>query len=1235
MSRRSALLLTALALVVPALPAVAAPAPAPDATTPQANQAAVTARHTITLVSGDVVQLESLSDGTETATVKPTADRPNTSFASRRVGDQTYVIPSDAMALLAAGKLDQELFNVSRLVKDGYDDSRTTGVPLIVQNPAAKRSMAALPGTARRFTLSSINAQSVREDKAKADDFWTSITSSPASVGKVWLNAKVKASLAESVPQIGAPEALQAGYDGTGVKVAVLDTGIDATHPDLDGGKVVAAQNFSSDSDTIDHFGHGTHVASIVAGTGEGAATVRKGVAPGASLLNGKVLDTNGSGNVDQIIAGMEWAAAQGADVANMSLGTHSASDGNDPLVQAVDRISKASGMLFVVAADNIGPGESTITSPGWADEALTVGAVSKQDELANFSSRGPRLGDYGIKPDITAPGVDIVAARAAGTTLGPIVDGNYQTLSGTSMAAPHTAGAAAIMAQKFPSYTNKQLKDALISSSKTNDSLSVYQQGGGRVDVARAYKQGVYASPGTLNLGNFPFPHAGQTPVTKSVAYSNDTDAELTLALTLDVKGKDHGPAPAGMFSVSASSVTVPAHGTASVDVTVDPSAGPLDLYGGYLVGSSGDTVVHTSVGAYVEPEMYNLTVTGIARDGRPAAVISWAELWSLQTGSFTTKYFSAASNVVTFRVRPGTYNLAGYIATADAGNTYALEAATVADPQLEVTGDASIVLDARTANPINVGTQKPAAPSTFVLSYHRDMGEFNFHSSFTLSPPINRGYASPTATVTKGGFEFYSKWELIAPRLQASVVKPDQIPLDPQPMTNAVPVDGKHTLPVVYVGLGKPEDYTGRDVRGKIALISRGETTFAEKVANAAKAGAWAAVVFNNRPGLLLAGAGNPGEVTIRAFTLDQQPGIMLTDLLRQGPVKMQVSGTAVSPYLYDLLLPEPQRIPDSLSYTINRTNTAEIATSYDTDVAGTLGTDVRHISRPWPTFSVGFTRDVPKPLQRTYYVSANDTEWWHIGWINTPFDGEFHSSYVRYAPKTTLSEHWFGRVSRPGGSALLDSSVTREGDEFTMQLLPYSDSGGHYGLQWSGDTHNTKLYAGSTLVAEGPAAPVGTIPALATPATYRLVHVGKRATAWSKYSTETNTTWTFSSSRPAAGKTETPALMQVDYDLALDALSTTPGGAAYTIGLDVGHVPGVTGGPALKTVQAWVSFNDGGTWKKADVVAQGNGSYKTTVQHPKTANTSGAVSLRVKATDAAGNGIDQTLIRAYGLR
>jgi subtilisin family serine protease len=1212
------------------------PASAQPAVPATESKETVVARDSVTLVTGDRVEVQTLSNGNVNATVKP---RPNISYANRKANGQLYVVPTDAMAMLAAGQLDEELFNVKALIDQGYGDRASATIPLIVQYQGQQRPTIA--GSTDDGLLTSINARSVREHKSQAKSFWDAmanpedLTATAQSISKIWLNRKVTAALTESVPQVGAPQAWAAGYDGTGVKVAVLDTGIDTAHADLDGTKVIAAKNFSDDTDTVDHFGHGTHVASIVAGTGEGAPTVRKGVAPGASLLSAKVLNRFGSGAFDGIIKGLEWAAAEGADVANMSLGTQSVAEGTDPLIQAVDSISKSSGMLIVVAAGNLGSGESTISSPGWASEALTVGAVTKQDALAPFSSRGPRLGDFAIKPDISGPGVNIVAARAAGTNLGPIVDNTYQTLSGTSMATPHVAGAAAILAQRFPHYTNEALKNTLISTAKPHAEQTVYQQGGGRLDVARAYAQRVYANPGTLNLGYFPWPHPGQQPVTKDVTYANDTAADVTLTLSLALSGKGGTPAPEGMFTLNQPSVTVPAGGTATASVTVNPLAGPLDRFGGYLKATAQGVSVQTSVGAFVEPEMYDIKVTGISRDGRPSAVISWAELWSLQTGQFTSKFFSKDSNVVTFRVPPGTYNLAGYLATADAANTFAVEVATVTDPQLEVRANRDITLDARTANQVVLNTQRPTAPTTFTLSYHRDLEELNFHSSFTLSPPISRGYASPTATATLGNFEFYSKWDLVAPPLQAKVIRPEEIPLDPQPMTNAQPVDGRHNLPIVYVGLGKPEDYIGRDLHGKIALISRGETTFAEKVAGAAKAGAWAALIFNNRPGLLLAAAGNPGEVPIRGLTIEQAAGQMLLGLLQQGPVRLQVSGTSVSPYLYDMLLPEKQRVPQSLTYTIDRANTAQVETAYAADVPNLRGTDVRHIARPWPTFSVGFVRDVPRPLRRTYLVSANDTRWWHIGWSNAPFDGEFDHAYTTYDGRSTLAETWFGRPSRPGASSLFEEQVSRSEDEFTMALFPYSDSGGHFGWSGTGDVFSTKLFSGTQLLKETTQFPFGTLPALSTPARYRLVFNGKRTNAWSTYATETNTTWSFSSSRPAKGEVERPALVQVDYDLPLDEFNKAPDRSAYTFRLTAGHLPGVENAPAITETQAWVSFNDGGTWRKIDLVALETGALQATVTHPRAVNTSGAVSLRVRAVDAAGNSVDQIIYRAYGLK
>jgi subtilisin family serine protease len=361
-------------------------------------------------------------------TVQPAKGREHVSFVSRKdVDGDTHVVPSDAVVPLAKGKLDPRLFDVTELAKIGYDDASRDRLPLIVDFPGRTPRIASAQ-VSRELPAMSAAAVSV----ARTPDFWATAQNAE----HIWLDGPVKASLDYSVPQIGAPEAWAAGYTGAGTTVAVLDSGIDATHPDLSDA-VAGAENFTDSDTTDDRFGHGTHVASIITGSGAASGGKYKGVAPDAKLLNGKVLDDYGSGLESWIIAGMEWAAHGGADVVSMSLGNPFPSDGSDPMSQAVNRLTAETGALFVVAAGNFG---GLIGSPGAADSALTVGAVDRDDQLADFSSRG-RV-DGAIKPDITAPGVDIVAAKAKNGIIGDPASDGYVSMSGTSMATPHVSGA-------------------------------------------------------------------------------------------------------------------------------------------------------------------------------------------------------------------------------------------------------------------------------------------------------------------------------------------------------------------------------------------------------------------------------------------------------------------------------------------------------------------------------------------------------------------------------------------------------------------------------------------------------------------------------------------------------------------------------------------------------------------------------------------------------------------------
>lgn len=313
-------------------------------------------------------------------------------------------------------------------------------------------------------------------------------------VKAIYVDHEMRASLADSVLLIGAPFVWQLSdgegkaVTGEGVRVAILDTGVDYMHPDLGSGfgpayKVVAGYDFVNlDDDPMDDNWHGTHVAGIVAASG----TIT-GVAPGASLMAYKVLDASGVGDVSNIIAGLERAADpdddpatdDGAHVINLSLGGWGNPD--DPLCQAVDN-AVAQGIVVVVAAGNGGSRYRSLGSPGVARRALTVGASDIADSLADFSSRGPIAGfpDV-IKPDITAPGV------AISSTL-PLT--HWEPYSGrqtgTSMAAPHVAGAAALVRQLHPDWTAEMIKANLMNTAR-DLGWAVYDQGAGRVDLPRA----------------------------------------------------------------------------------------------------------------------------------------------------------------------------------------------------------------------------------------------------------------------------------------------------------------------------------------------------------------------------------------------------------------------------------------------------------------------------------------------------------------------------------------------------------------------------------------------------------------------------------------------------------------------------------------------------------------------------------------------------------------------------
>lgn len=240
------------------------------------------------------------------------------------------------------------------------------------------------------------------------------------------------------VSHVKATDVHQTGVIGSGTKVGILDTGIDYTHEDL---QVSGGATFvSGTSDYMDDNGHGTHVAGTVAAVNNTLGVI--GIAPQTNLYAIKVLDQYGNGNYSDVIAGIEWAITNNLDIINMSLG---GTTGSKTLQTAVDEAYIA-GLLLVASAGNRGyDKKGTITYPAAYDSVIAVGAIDNKNNRANFSSVGREL-------ELVAPGIEIQST----------VPGSYGYKDGTSMAAPHVAGVAALVWAAQPSLSNVSLRSLL-----------------------------------------------------------------------------------------------------------------------------------------------------------------------------------------------------------------------------------------------------------------------------------------------------------------------------------------------------------------------------------------------------------------------------------------------------------------------------------------------------------------------------------------------------------------------------------------------------------------------------------------------------------------------------------------------------------------------------------------------------------------------------------------------------
>ncbi|SDW98076.1 minor extracellular serine protease Vpr [Marininema mesophilum] len=546
-------------------------------------------------------------------------------------------------------------------------------------------------------------------------------------IKRIWPNTRYKANLKESVPLVGAPDVWKkkdangSPVDGKGIRVAVVDTGVDFTHPDLKG-KVVGGYDYvNNDKDPQDENGHGTHVAGTVAANGK-----VKGVAPGASILAYRVLDEGGYGTLEDILAGIEGAVKGKADIMNLSLGGPTNSP-EDPLAIAMD-VAATKGTIPVVANGNSGEdGKWSVGTPATSREAISVGASSKaldepdlkfagdrkvanmimvegspkfpsgklqlvnvgngnasdykgknvkgkvavaklgrgevrlkstiakdkgatglivykdeggdkylpskgsyaptaevpketsdwfikkvkagktattvtntkQETMADFSSKGPVAGSWAIKPDVTAPGVNITST---------VPQGKYESYSGTSMAAPHVAGAAALIKQAHPDWTLQEIKAALANTAttlhdRTGKVYPAYMQGSGRIDIPKAIDTQTLITPSNLSFGKLDH-RSGTVQVNRKATVKNLAKTDKTYQVKAQLsngksKIKVHVP----------KSLKVKGNSKAKLDIGLKVNRSlPRGIYTGQIQLQDGKKTLKLPFTVLIDPKGYPL---------------------------------------------------------------------------------------------------------------------------------------------------------------------------------------------------------------------------------------------------------------------------------------------------------------------------------------------------------------------------------------------------------------------------------------------------------------------------------------------------------------------------------------------------------------------------------------------------------------------------------------------------
>lgn len=861
-------------------------------------------------------------------------------------------------------------------------------------------------------------------------------------------------------------------------------------------------------------------------------------------------------------------------------------------------------------------------------------------------------------------------------------VDDSYTMADGTSMAAPHVAGAAALLLEAEPSLRPADVKSWVMNTAEVHGELTVYEQGAGRVAVDKALDTRVLAIPGGVSFGYYPWPHEGRDPASRTITYRNLTSGDVVLDLSVDVADEDGAAPPDGTLTTSAPTVTVPAGGTASVDVVLDTASGAPGLYGGSVIAEAADgTTVRTTVGFHLERELVELRVRGIGRDGRQAE--GSANILNVHDGSVNgTRYLDgdpagectedAWAGSTCMLVPPGTYSVLGFVDTMP---TYQqpvfsatpLNRSLVGDPEIEITEDTEVVLDARMATEVLVETPDHETK--------RNLGaamEIAFHRAPEYGSPVNLGrsmfpgallqervFIQPMDEVSTGEFSAYTRWRLEAPRITLDVTDPQRVELTPMyyragalsDFSSQFPMlEGDLTTEIVDAGLGRPQDVATVDLYGKVALIRRSdEIPVAEQSNNAADAGAELVVIDNDVPGPN-SYPGAPTEMLAVPTTwISHEEGENLRGLLTDGPVQVAAHGNQASPYAYELIFTEEGSIPADLQYVADTDQLARIDSPIHSQLAEDLTVTMMWFPYlPWQSYSLTqpvALRGGPRTLT-TYVTPGPSLEWMQV--MRTP-EPQYNGIFGPYEPTVNLNltsdrhsydagrsyhRSWSEQPLAAGASPL--DPPTRTGDtvQLSMGLLDsVSTSWFDGGLET-----DLRIYRGEDYIGGSTFTANMSFEAEPEPALYRIEYDITNGATWAEMSTRTHSTWTFTTQRPADGEQRVEPILGVDFDFDVDLYNRAPHPVErrgpHQVGLTFTHPDGAEQIP-VDDVTLAVSYDDGETWQEVRGIQQeGDNRYVATLDSRSAQPRSEFLSVQVSAADEQGNSVQQEIIRAYAL-